>query len=291
MQLFLRFVVIPTIVLGAFTPDVGDTRILEPYLTAAETECFRRKQERDVGRGDAVQRLHRLYEESSSGNRDSVTLALRRLDGDTRAELGGHLDMALLYALGGNDPGIIEVLLEEGANIDFLTCYDRDTPLIRASSGGYLDAAAALVAAGADRDIKDRYGDSAMIAAAERGHTGIVQMLLDAGANADTRSRGGRTALIFAVQEGHVGVVRALVNAGADMTARRYDIMHPSFGGQTALDIATATFAANGERLDQFFLEALRGGAPTAYEERSLAAYLAYQSIVRILEDAGASRN
>lgn len=90
-----------------------------------------------------------------------------------------------------------------------------------------------LLDAGADIQIKGRYGVSALQIAASTGHEKIVRMLLEAGA--DVNAEGGYydNALIAALIEGHDKVIQLLVEAGADPQARiaRY---------QNALIIASA---------------------------------------------------
>ena len=55
--------------------------------------------------------------------------------------------------------------------------------------------------------------------AADHGSVGAVEALVAAGADLELRDVEGQTALACAVCEGHVGVVDALIAAGADTSA------------------------------------------------------------------------
>ena len=94
--------------------------------------------------------------------------------------------------------------------------------------------AEALLAAGANANTMDEYGESPLTLAAANGDARLVQRLLAAGANANTTRWNGETALMMAAGAGSVDAVRQLVLRGADVNAadpRR---------GQTALMWAAA---------------------------------------------------
>ena len=78
----------------------------------------------------------------------------------------------------------------------------------------------ALLAQGADLNIKGEYGNTALIWAARNGHRGIVRALLAQGADLKIKGEYGHTALTLAAQHGHVAIVEALLAQGADPDAR-----------------------------------------------------------------------
>ena len=64
----------------------------------------------------------------------------------------------------------------------------------------------------------DWYGDTPLIAASSYGYIGIVECLVDYGADLDIQNRYGNTALIGAIQNGHIDIAKYLVKKGADVT-------------------------------------------------------------------------
>ena len=92
----------------------------------------------------------------------------------------------------------------------------RSTALTRTSFKGYLDIVKALLAARADKDKGDGYGNPPLIWAATQSHLKVVQVLLKAGAKVDKANKWGYTALMRAARNDHIEVVEALLAAGAN---------------------------------------------------------------------------
>ena len=63
-------------------------------------------------------------------------------------------------------------------------------------------------------------GNTALIGASIMGHIETVQALLAAGADKEVKNDDGNTALILAIEEGHTEIVQALLAAGADKIGR-----------------------------------------------------------------------
>jgi ankyrin repeat protein len=74
----------------------------------------------------------------------------------------------------------------------------------------------ALIAAGANVNAKDRFGETAlMFAAAVTRNIRIVKLLIADGADVHAKTEDGDTALIIAAKRGHTGIVELLKKAGA----------------------------------------------------------------------------
>jgi ankyrin repeat protein len=105
---------------------------------------------------------------------------------------------------------VIEYLLEAGATIDSTDTAGR-TALMYASSGPFPEAVAMLLGWGANVNVQGSLeGFTALMTAAAEGHVEIVEILLAAGADRDLKDKDGDTALSFAKQNGHDKVVALL---------------------------------------------------------------------------------
>jgi ankyrin repeat protein len=73
----------------------------------------------------------------------------------------------------------------------------------------------ALIKAGADVNVKNKYGVSPLMIAAANGHTEIVTALLEANADVNAAHTDGSTPLWVAAANGHTEIVTALLAAEA----------------------------------------------------------------------------
>ena len=121
-------------------------------------------------------------------------------------------------AASGDCVALAAVLARSGAADVVTSCdADGDTPLHAAALHGAVDAAALLIASGADaRAVNDR-GQTPLHHACTRPGCGeLVSALLDAGAAPDVKSTGdARTALHNAAEYADAATVAALLRAGA----------------------------------------------------------------------------
>jgi serine/threonine-protein phosphatase 6 regulatory ankyrin repeat subunit B len=98
-----------------------------------------------------------------------------------------------------------------------------------------VEAAKALIKAGANVKATNALGASALSEAAALGSAPLVKVLLDAGADAKTLTTAdGETVLMTAARAGNVEAVKLLADGGADVNARE------KYRGQTALMWASA---------------------------------------------------
>ena len=78
----------------------------------------------------------------------------------------------------------------------------------------------ALLYAGADPNVEDRYGQTLLHEAARAGHADIVRILLELGADPNVEDRYGTAPLRVAAMTGHVDIAKLLVEHGADLNAK-----------------------------------------------------------------------
>jgi ankyrin repeat protein len=74
------------------------------------------------------------------------------------------------------------------------------------------------IQAGADVNVRYKYGFTPLLIASRNGHTEVVKLLLTAKADVNAAHKTqGITSLLIASQKGHTGIVKLLLTAGADV--------------------------------------------------------------------------
>lgn len=159
-----------------------------------------------------------LLEAATGGEADLVALALRAgADIEARDDRGRT---ALLLAVTEDHLGVADVLVAMGASADALDD-QHDTPWLVTGVTGSVDMLEALLPAGPDMTIRNRYGGISVIPASERGHVDYVRRVVQVGIDVNHVNDLGWTALLEAVILGdgsrpYVEIVTALLEAGAD---------------------------------------------------------------------------
>lgn len=143
----------------------------------------------------------RLLMEEAPENPDPQKAMQARIDALYEAVFYGHHDVAA-YLVG---KGV--ALNRQNSHNEFIlnACVQQRSPL-------YLDM---LLAAGADPNVKDKFGMSPLMLAAQRGLIEEAQMLIAKGANPDIDGGFGRP-LHAAVLKDQAGMVKVLAQAGAN---------------------------------------------------------------------------
>jgi ankyrin repeat protein len=165
----------------------GHTRIVDLLIQAgAPLDLFAAAA---LGRGDLVERL--VAEDSGS-------IARLSYDGWTALHLAAFF----------GHTATVETLLRLGADINARSTNTvGNTPLHAAVAGGRVDAALALVDAGATIDARDGGGHTPLHIAAEGGYVPIVESLLRHGADPHVVAAEDRTPLARAAAKNHVAVI------------------------------------------------------------------------------------
>lgn len=152
------------------------------------------------------------------------------------AEHHANPDPALPAAAGTteDDPEGVRLLLKHRGHVNATDALQR-TALLNAAREGHVEIAHALLDAGADPALPDRYGTTALMEAARAGATDVVALLGEHHADAEAADQHGRTALLLACQSPRADAdcVRALLALGADPRRTGGD-------GRNAIDQATA---------------------------------------------------
>ena len=188
--------------------------------------------------------IHALLDKDLDAARE-ILQALDNTEPDMDATDGRAEWTALTAAAAAGDPGIVERIIQLGADIESIN-HLEETALLVATKNSHLEVVEALLLAGADVDAMDVDGDTALMVAAKLRHVELVEALVLAGAEVDFEDIDDETALLIAIghPEGHHGsagvlpIVKTLLAGGADPSAR-----YPE--GMTALMAVLINFNYN----------------------------------------------
>ena len=140
-------------------------------------------------------------------------------------------DTALHYASQFKNPRLVELLLEAGANPNLKDKFG-ETPLVKCTCNIDRQGLVALLSHKADPSIAQPRWGAPILFAAGHGDIDAIRLLLAHGATVESRDRSGATPLIVSVKYhnrfAHPWIVNPLLQAGADIHAKDND-------GRTAL--------------------------------------------------------
>lgn len=127
---------------------------------------------------------------------------------------------ALMYAVYNADTDLVRALLDAGANAAMTNKYGS-TPLVEAVKLDNAELVRLLLDAGAHPDSPNLDNQTALMLAAYVGSVDIAQMLIDHGADVNAvETFRGQTALMWASSENHPDVAELLVANGADVSVK-----------------------------------------------------------------------
>jgi ankyrin repeat protein len=164
-----------------------------------------------------------------------------------------HVRPPLHHAVVWGGKEVVELLIDNGADVNAKVDVFGNTPLHLAASGGHeeivelliangpdvnvknkngttplhnavtKEIAELLIANGADVNAKDTWGQTPLYLAAEKGHKEVAELLIAAGTDVNVKGDGGWTALHKATGQGHKETVELLIVKGADVNAQLED--------------------------------------------------------------------
>jgi ankyrin repeat protein len=119
-----------------------------------------------------------------------------------------------------DETDVVEFLLANGADINYINAINGQTALHNAADFGYLSLTQFLVKNNAEIDLKSSDGGmTALQYASQYNHLPIVKLLIENNASLDETDNVGQTALQMAAVRGNFEVVQFLVEKGANITS------------------------------------------------------------------------
>jgi ankyrin repeat protein len=91
----------------------------------------------------------------------------------------------LIDASQEGNTGQVELLINQGADIEHRNRFDGRTPLSLASRHNWLETARVLLNRGANIEHRDNQGRTPLLLASRQSHLEMTQLLLDRGADID----------------------------------------------------------------------------------------------------------
>jgi serine/threonine-protein phosphatase 6 regulatory ankyrin repeat subunit B len=144
-----------------------------------------------------------------------------------------HGMTSLMIAAQRGDANTVNVFVAKGANVNALN-RDKESALMYACIGGYVDIATELLSHGADLKAKNKLGLTALMLASSRGHADVIKALVhfhDANttklsqrialSGLEEKDYAGRTALDIAFDVSKQGAMNELMAVGADTHGKR----------------------------------------------------------------------
>ncbi|XP_006813082.1 uncharacterized protein LOC100373654 [Saccoglossus kowalevskii] len=202
-----------------------------PQDTARESNQYKSKSTRAqvIKMLDSANKVMKLHEATSSGDvhqvkqfssglKDGVNVML---EVDYENTNDSDKQTPLHKAAERGDGDVINVLIDNGADVDVKTPQWGYTALHRASHFGHTKAVKTLLKNNADTEVRDYvHGATPLHIAANSNHDETTDVLLKYDAYIDAQDKYGYTPLHRAALHGHIQTCKVLINCGANVEVR-----------------------------------------------------------------------
>ncbi|MCJ1425139.1 hypothetical protein MMC29_003027 [Sticta canariensis] len=221
----------------------------------------------------------RLFRAAKEGLVDEMKDLLRHSNVDINSK-DEDQDTALIHAVTYQNRGVVEVLLEKGADVN-LKDSKGFTPLMLAIFADFTEGIEMLLSTkNVKLDTKSDNGWTLLMAAAFAGNYKTARLLLKSKkVDINSQTKKGDTALIKAVYYRNVKIVRLLLQYGAIRSLKGED-------GMTAQDVAAELHGRSvnfRERADPIM--ELFGILPIAFEDEEISDTIQQESSPRLVTD------
>lgn len=146
---------------------------------------------------------------------------------------GADLDMydrigytIFIHAIEENNESIIRLLIEKNVNINIVSKYSNDSPLLIACKEENLQLVQRLIDLGANIELQNDRMINPLLNVVQSGNLNQLSLLIKKNANINVKNNDGMTPLLLSVLYGHNDLVNVLIDAGADLDAQEYDDLY-----------------------------------------------------------------
>ncbi|XP_069702058.1 ankyrin repeat domain-containing protein 23-like isoform X2 [Periplaneta americana] len=214
--------------LGKLRQELEAGREMRLQLEESKEEALRALREELQAKGEELKKM--ADELQTERQKTAKHRCVAEVGPDLEQDSQGRTELHRAAERG--DTHRVQLLLDAGSLVNTEDHYGR-TPLRLAACEGHQDACRALLAAGAQPDVKGGpFGRTALHVAAYWGHPAVCELLLAAGARPNEPDDADQwTALHCAALCGRAPVVQLLLQHGAERGARDWH-------GRTALHLA-----------------------------------------------------
>lgn len=136
-----------------------------------------------------------------------------------------------------DDPEIIRLIIEEGANMNALDDRD-DSYLCEAISDEDLELAHYLVNKGADVNVGCYFSEPPLVKAVEKGNLTLVRFLVENGANVDAEGYFHKNVMEYAKEKGNAEIIAYLESQGAMTKTDRTELYKRSMEMESSIRAA-----------------------------------------------------
>lgn len=206
---------------------------------------------------------------------------------DVNHRLGAQADSLLVLATSKDSVEAVNLLLRRGADPNGNGWPRSHSPLCEAAASGNEQIMQILLDKGADINFCAINGGTALQVAVNSGFEKIVQMLLERGADVNSEAGLDGNALTIAASHGYEQTVRLLLDRGANIN----DVGGPKYGS-----VLSAASACGSKEIVQILLANgadvnAQGGGEYGMSALYLASNRGHEQVVQILLDGGAGVN
>ena len=152
---------------------------------------------------------------ASLNKREHIISLLLKKGADPNIKNHMHISPLHHASRGADNPEIISLLLQYGANIE-ATTDKQETPLYWASEINRTDNISLLLQNGANPNVKNKYGDTPLYIASKDVYPVAVSILLQNGADPNLKTNADDTPLHWSSRSGNKEIVELLLKHGAD---------------------------------------------------------------------------
>lgn len=130
---------------------------------------------------------------------------------------------------------IVQLLINEGVNVNRAEPKKKYTPLIKATQFNKLDVIKLLVENGAEIDLADKFGNTPLMIATQNDYVDIAEYFIEQGADVNAKTLIGYTPILYALELGRPEIADMLIEKGADIAVidkyKHSTLMHAAAHG------------------------------------------------------------